>query len=335
MLSRKSAEWKLGILVLILLSITFVSSVAIVSAADRHPAILQGTCNYNEDCEPGLGETFSGCIDCSQLCGDGICQLDYLEDPINCPEDCFFTLTPSATTSPTPTVTATVTATLTPTSTSTIVPTQTLTQTPTGTATPTATEDATATEGPTPLPTLTLSPDDLIGIMGCILGPYENQPVAWKAAYSTMTSPDYTTPTRSDDREVYICPEPPVGRLCFLLYEGLLSAAEGDHARIGMVDCTTEDCQLLQEIGQIVGEQICFEIQPNDDIVCDQGCALALLDEPLRVRREWTPATIVLVSCAGMIIIAGIIVLILLLMRRRREDDEEEEEETLPIQSIE
>ncbi len=330
--SRKSADRKPGILVLVLLSITFVSSVAIASAADQHPDIRQGTCNYNDDCEPGFGETFSGCIDCSQLCGDGICQLDYLEDPLNCPEDCFFTLTPTATTSPTPTVTATTT--LTPTSTSTFVPTQTLTQTPTGTVTPTATEEeADATEGPTPLPTLTLSPDDLIGIMGCILSPYENQPDAWKAAYSTMTSAGYTTPTRSDNREVYICPEPPVGRLCFLLYEGLLSAADGDHARIGMLDCNTEDCQLLQEIGQVVGEQICFEIQPNDEIVCDQGCALALLDEPLRIRREWTPATIVLISCAGMIIIAGIIVLILLLMRRRGED--EEEEETLPIQSIE
>jgi hypothetical protein len=333
--SRRSSDRNLGILVLILLSITFVGSAAIASAADHTPGIEQATCNYNEDCEPSLGETFSGCVDCSQLCGDGICQLDYLEDPTTCPEDCLFTLTPTATTSPTPTVTATTT--LTPTATSTFEPTQTLTQTttPTQTATPTTTGEATATEGPTPLPMLTLSPDDLIGIMGCILSPYENQPDAWKASYSTMTSAGYTTPTRSDNREVYTCPEPPVGRLCFLLYEGLLTAAEGDHARIGMVDCTTEDCQLLQEIGQIVGEQICFEIQPNDEIVCDQGCALALLDEPLRIRREWTPATIVLISCAGMIIIAGIIVLILLLMRRRQEDAEEEEEETLPIQIIE
>ncbi|MBN1122561.1 MAG: hypothetical protein JXJ17_15905 [Anaerolineae bacterium] len=329
---RKPADRKLGILVLVLLSITFVSSVAIASAADQHPNTLQGICNYNEDCEPGLGETFLGCVDCSQLCGDGICQIDYLEDPDTCPEDCVFTLTPTATTSPTPTITATTT--LTPTITSTFEPTQTPTQTPTVTASPTATGEATATEGPTPLPGQPLSPDDLIGIMGCILSPYENQPDAWKDSYSTMTSADYTIPTRSDNREVYICPEPPVGRLCFLLYDGLLSAAEGDQARIGMVDCTDEGCQLLQEIGQIVGEQICFEIRPSDRIDCEQGCALALLDEPLRVRREWTPATIVLISCAGMIVIAGIIVLILLLMRRRGED-EEEEEETLPIQSIE
>jgi hypothetical protein len=331
---RKSANRELGILVFVLLSMSFVSSAVVVSAADQNPDIRQGTCNYNEDCEPGSGETFSGCIDCSQLCGDGICQLDYLEDYLNCPVDCLLTITPTATTSPTPTVTVTSTTTRTPTVTATFVSTGTFTPVPTATetATPTDTPQPTSTQGPTPLPTLTFSPDDLIGIMGCILSPYENQPEAWKAAYSTMTSVNYPIPTRSDDREVYICPEPPVGRLCFLLYEGLLSAAEGDQARIGMVECDSEDCQLLHEIGQIVGEQICFEIQPDDGIVCDEGCALALLDEPLRIRREWTPATIVLVSCTGMIIIAGIIVLLLLLMRRREEDDEEEE--TLPIHDI-
>jgi hypothetical protein len=260
-------------------------------------------CNINDD------ESLLTCAADCDFCGDGICEYPYLEDPDTCPQDCLFFPTP------TPTSTLRPTSTPTPTATPTITPTP--TRLP-----PTATP--TSTLRPTPLPTLSV--EEILEIpAGCSLVSYESQSTSWQGAYSSVASIDYSIPQRSDDREVYVCEEPPLGRLCFLLYEGILSAADGNVARIALVDCVGDECTQLARVGQVVGEQICYEIQSRDDIDCGEGCALILRDRPIEENTTGVSGlVIVIVSVGGLILIIVAIIIILLLTRRRREEEEEQ-----------
>jgi hypothetical protein len=243
------------------------------------------------------------------FCGDGICDLyNYalaglfrrVENPRTCPVDC-------ATPTPTPEVTAT--------------PTPTTTPTPTPTLTPSATPapgELTAT--PTGLPAYTPTPE-LASPVGCGLVAYESRSDTWRSAYSAQ-APAGFTPSRPDDLEVYVCEDPPVGRLCFLMYDGMLEMAQGDIARIGLVNCSVGICTLFQRVGQKVGDQVCYNIRAVDRITCDEGCALTLLPEPI---REGPPTSAIIFISLGMImLISTAILFILLLTRRRKRDDEEE-----------
>ncbi|MBN1449704.1 MAG: hypothetical protein JW963_01700 [Anaerolineales bacterium] len=305
------------------------SALAQDTAQDHSGALLQappfcgdGICQASALYLPYHEDAVSCPADCSIYCGDGICDEYYGENVSTCPDDCA---------TPTPTNTAVPTATYTPTETP--IATETGTPTTTPTASPTATDTprpevtteepgdegtATPTELPdyTPTPTLDIP-------TGCGLVAYESRSGSWQDAYSTTGVEGYI-PSRQDDLEVYVCSEPPLGQICFLIYDGLLDAAQGDLARIGMVDCSAGACQIVQRVGQKRGDQICYTIRRSDNVSCEEGCALTLLAEPLRVGL--TTGSIIFISTG---VAGGIglgILLLLILARRRKEEDEEEEE---------
>ncbi len=264
------------------------------------------------------------------FCGDLICNEYAGENSTTCPQDCGPPPTAVSATEaadeelPTSTPRALVRAAQTP------RPTLVATASPTPTITPTPTSLPTRTPGPTATPTglPTYTPTvDVLHPPGCGLVSYESRPEGWKQAYAERAVSTYPVPTRSDDLEVYVCEAPPIGRLCFLLYDGLLDAAQGNTDRIQLVDCSDDACVPLRRLGQKVGEQFCFDITSSDDLTCEVGCAMVLLAPGQSAAggplRQISPIVFVTGGC--LLAALFLILLLFLLARRRRRDQEDEE----------
>jgi hypothetical protein len=146
-------------------------------------------------------------------CGDGICDAYMSENASTCPQDCAATLVPV--------VTRVVTVTR-------VVVTRTPTPTSITSATPTpTTEEASAMPADTPVAIQpTPSSDGLGTLSGCDLAAYESRAQAWQKGYGGKASPESFVPSRTDNREIYVCKVQPVGELCIPIYQGLIKASQ-------------------------------------------------------------------------------------------------------------
>jgi hypothetical protein len=72
----------------LLVACTAIFALVFVNSCDDSDGGDPDPCNYNNLCEPGLGETAANCTDCSTapVCGNGDCELG--ENATNCPADC-------------------------------------------------------------------------------------------------------------------------------------------------------------------------------------------------------------------------------------------------------
>ncbi|MBN1428785.1 MAG: hypothetical protein JXB07_10400 [Anaerolineae bacterium] len=188
-------------------------------------------------------------------CGDGICDPYMGENATTCPADC----------APPSTMTTTVTAT------------PTWFRRATRTPTATLTSSATPTASPTPSETPTMTPTEPgIGVFGCDLVAYESRAQAWQKGYGGAVAPGAFVPQRTDNREIYVCEVPPVGRICIPIYQGLLKAVQEDIGNIVLVDCSLNGaCRIHERQGYLDEESICFDVIQTDDLSCSAGCALA------------------------------------------------------------
>jgi hypothetical protein len=157
--------------------------------------------------------------------------------------------------------------------------------------------------------------------VGCGFLPFESRTKAWRDAYRALANPAYLTPVRSDNQEVYVCDEPPTGRLCFPEYDGLLQAA-GNVNRIRLIDCSQGgECHVLDVVPILADGEVCFDLGAASGASCVDGCAL-LLPKPSGLLGGLPPAVLIIpVACVAVL---AILVLILLIRRRRRSGDQDE-----------
>ena len=252
------------------------------SEPERPPRCGDGECNGDEswdtcpmDCGYcgdgfcGYGETALNCPDCFKVCGDGICTGE--EGCEACPTDCgecgpVVSLMP---------VGATV---IIPTTPAPPPPPPPVVRLPTDTPEPEETPEDTetpATEEPsTPTPTQTSTP--IPTPAPCALVPYESRGAGWMEAYAGFALPGDYIPVQVDDLEVYVCDEPPSGRVCIPLYSDILDTVQDDLEHIVLLDCHEgEGCTSYYEAVQRVGDGLCFDVSPEVDPLCDEGCAWA------------------------------------------------------------
>ncbi len=264
------------------------------------------------------------------FCGDGLCDPYLGENTTSCPVDCVPPTSVPPTSVPIPTFTPTLipptvplptrAPTLRPTAAPPTSPPVTLLPQPPPTARPTAVP-------PTEAPTPTSVPG-----AGCGFVAYETMIPIWRDAYRDLAPPKYRVPSRTDNQEVFVCDVPPQGRLCFPIYDGILNAAGGDEGRIRLVQCTAEgECVVFDEMpGELVLDQFCFDIGPENNVSCKTGCALLLRPSGGTLLPKLPPITspfvyIPLIVMA-ILLIAALLLLLLMVSRRDRDKEEEDEE---------
>lgn len=245
-------------------------------------------------------------------CGDGICDAYMGENASTCPQDCAATLVPVV--SPTATSTRVVV---------TRTPTATPTATSTASATPTlTTEEASATPADVAAETPSASADGLVTLPGCDLAAYESRAQAWQKGYGGEASPGSFVPSRTDNREIYVCTMQPVGELCIPIYQGLISASQANMENIVLVDCLTSgSCQVHEGPGRQVGESICFDVTQADNLSCSAGCALAPKQTDVFVLPLFgnVPTRILApTACLGALLVLGVVLGIVFVARRSR-----------------
>lgn len=138
----------------------------------------------------------------------------------------------------------------------------------------------------------------------------ESRPAGWLSGYRRVARPSSFLPQAADEREVVICEEPPIGRLCIPAYDGLMEAVNDNVAQIALVDCPAEGaCRIANRIGEPASGELCFELARSDNLSCAEGCALAplpLIGEGLLPPGTVGAPTLVLLGGGAFVLLAFI-----------------------------
>jgi hypothetical protein len=214
------------------------------------------------------------------FCGDGICDAYRKENATTCAVDC----------APKP---------LTPTATSTPLP----------AAVPHVTSTATA---PSLTPSPQATPTGQSGTGTCGFVTYNSRESQWQTGYNTNGVPEFLSVKKNDLLNVWVCPEPPSGTLCFTGKDELLNATHGDLAQIAMADCNTDgSCTIVKGSSAAVGDKICFSYAvAGEKTLCSSGCALVPLASgaalfPLNFSNLSISSGVAFLACLGLLLVIG------------------------------
>jgi hypothetical protein len=262
-------------------------------------------------------------------CGDGICDAYVGENKTTCSADCG-----SNTTVSNPTAVPTATP-VTPTATTTVIPQlilpafSTTTPAAAGSASPGPTGNGTGTATGDPSGT---PPADISSIQaGCEYVSYESRTADWQTGYSSYAKE--FIPKQVDQREVFVCRVPPLGRVCLPVYDGLANSVDGNLDKVTLVDCTAGgECVVHDSKLKMVGGMLCADITVAGSVSCTGGCALAPASDSLLTPPDFAgllaslPAgAIVPIACFLSLLLIGAVGFLIFVTRRARQRELDED----------